>query len=579
MKNKLFIITSIIIILSTGMTGCHQPDELLPPVSRNGINSLTVTFPDGSGNFTVTVEEGMTEIVIPIPYFYPEDSDNQITEDMIKKMKVKANLDDNVIVEPALTFIDLSQTTTITVIDQRKERKQYTVRGEIQKSKNALIENFSLPEYGLSGIINHNEGTISLVTIEDLSEPVLAELTLSYHASISPDPRTEALEYELGQELVVTAHDGVTKKLYTVLKAVPEKIPFGMRPESAKLMFAKKLNADLGIADGLTTGIALSGNHLVINSRGNNSVYIDAKTGDKVGEIDLGSLKGANKNYYHTSDEDGNILISNLIPNDGSTFRISKLSSVNSTPEPFITWAPESGVALGRKFSVNGSILSDAIITAPLNPSGWNTQFARWQVTGGSLVSQEPEIITVTIPVGGHLSNPYTSPQPGRGWTTNVDIISSSSTVPNADYFMAYYGDNLVSWVNGNTNTQGTFIHYNRTDFIGNSVDYIEFNNAKYLTVNFVNGMSGGTGDIVWILDATNDSKFNQGNLNASTSPAIVWEGPRRVYGALGIDAPINNVYGADVLFKPSDDGYFLYLYFVFNNGSVVGYQFDCVKM
>lgn len=575
-----YLITCLAIIFHIGIISCHQPDELLPPVSRNGINSLIATFPDGTGNFVATVTEGNTEIIIPIPYFYPEDSDNQITEDQIKNMKVKANLDDNVIIEPALSFMDLTQNTTITIIDQRKERRQYTVRGEIQKSKNALIEVFNLPEIGLSGIINQNEGIISLVTIADISEPVLAELTLSNHATILPDPRTEALIYEDGQELTVTAHDGVTKKTYTVLKSVPEKIPFGIRPESAKLLFAKKLKADLGIIDGLTTGIALSEDYLVINSRGNNSVYIDAKTGEKRGEIDLGSIKGSNKNYYHTSDSDGNILISNLIPNDGSIFNIHKLSSVSSIPEPFITWTPDdSNIRLSRKFSINGSILTDAIITAPLNPSSRNTQFARWQVTGGNLISQIPEIITVNVPIGAHLSDPYTNPQPGRGWDTNVDIISSSPTNITADYFMAYYGDDLVSWVNGTSNTQTTFIHYDRHDFIGNSLDYIEFNNANYLAANFVNGGSGGTGDIVWILDATNNTKFNQGSLNAATSPAIIWESPRRVYGALGIDGPINNAYGADVLFQPSEDGYFLYLYFVFNNGSVVGYQFDCVKM
>ncbi len=366
--------------------------------------------------------------------------------------------------------------------------------------------------------------------------------------------------------------------------SVPEKTPFGIRPESAELMFAKQLNADLGIIDGFTTGIALSGDYLVINSRGHNSVYIDAKTGEKIGEIDLGEFKGANKNFYHTSDQDGNILISNLTPGDGSTFKISKLSSVNSTPEPFITWTPDPAVPLGRKFSINGSILSDAIITAPLNPSSRTTQFARWQVTGGSLVSQTPDIITVAIPVGAHLSDPYTSPQSGRGWDTNVDIISSSSTLPNAHYFTIYYGDDQLSWVDGNSNTQSSFLHLGRTGFIGSAVDYIEFNNAKYLAATFANGGTSGTGDIAWILDANDESKFNltslnQGNLNAANSPAIVWEGPRGEYGATKISAPANNVYGVDVLFKPSDDGYYLYLYFVFNNGFVVGYQFDCIEM
>lgn len=564
MKNKLILV--LILTLSINFMGCQQPDELLPPVSRNGINSVTASFPDGTGNFVVTVDAESTDIVIPIPYFYPEDSENVVNEEQIKKMKVKANLDDNVIIEPALTFMDLTKPNLITVIDQRKERRQYTIRGEIQKSKSAFIEEFRLPSFGLAGIINNNDNIISLVSIDDLSTPALAELTLSYHATISPDPRIQALNFEQEQELTVTAHDGVTTRTYTVKKSIPEKIPFGIRPESAKLLFAKKLNADLGIVDGFTTGIAVTDKYVVINSRGNNSVYIDSKTGEKIGEIDLGALKGANKNFYNTSDSDGNILISNLTSAGSTIFTISKLSNVDAVPVTVINW-DTGGKALGRKFSINGSVDSNAIITVPINFAGgtWGSEFARWQITGGNLVSTTPEIVNV---IG--LAN---------GWNTNVDIVHSSATDVNSDYYVSAYKDNQLSWVNGNTNVISTQILFNRADFVPNTVDFIEFNKAKFLAANFINGMTSGTGDIVWILDATTNTKFNQGNLNASTSPAIVWESPRKVYGALGIDAPKNDTYGADVLLKPSADGYFLYLYFIFNNGSVVGYQFDCVKI
>jgi len=151
-KNRLLTILMLGVMLMAG--GCHQPDELLPPVSRHGINSITATFEDGTGSFTGYFTEGSQEIVIPIPFFYPESSDNAVTQNQLKKMRVKANLDDNVVVTPALLFMDLTQSNTITVTDQLKKAKQYTVRGEIRKSSECLITEFTIPSLGLSGVIN-----------------------------------------------------------------------------------------------------------------------------------------------------------------------------------------------------------------------------------------------------------------------------------------------------------------------------------------------------------------------------------------------------------------------------------------
>lgn len=62
----------------------------------------------------------------------------------------------------------------------------------------------------------------------------------------------------------------------------------------------------------MTTGIAAIDKYLVINTRAENSVYLDAKTGAVVGSIDLGTNKGSLVNFYATADAGNNILISNL---------------------------------------------------------------------------------------------------------------------------------------------------------------------------------------------------------------------------------------------------------------------------
>lgn len=558
MKNNTYI--AIVMVLLTFLGGCHQPDELLPSVSREGINSITATFSDGTGQFTGYITDGSNQIVIPIPYYYPESSDNQVTTTQLSNMRITANLDDNVTVSPSLLYLDLTKDNAITVTDQLKQQKQYTIRGEIRKSNACLIEEFKLPSLGITGVINEAAKTISLIAIGDLV-PALGELTMSYHASVSPDPRTASLDYDNDIKLTVTAHDGVTQSVYTVKKAVPEKLAYGIRTGSGKLMFAKKLKADLGITlDNLTGGIAVSGDYLVLNTRSASSIYINAKTGEKAGEIDLGEIKGSLTNFYNTADDDGNILVCNLAPNAGS-FKVWKLNSVTASPKLYIEW--NGAVAIGRKLSIAGSLNNNAIITAPILAAG--QKFARWTVVNGALTSETPEIITMTGLV--------------KGWTTNCDIVYTSGADVNSDYFVASYSDCTFAWVNGTTNTVRKSLDAISSNYIPNAVDYVTFNNAKYTTLNWVNSFNWGAADAVWLLDVSSDDNF-AGNLETNTCKSVVWESDRDKYGAKGVTPLVANGNGTgDVALKVSDDGYYMYLYFMFTNGYVVGYQFDCIDM
>uniref|UniRef100_UPI003217AC93 DUF5018 domain-containing protein n=1 Tax=uncultured Draconibacterium sp. TaxID=1573823 RepID=UPI003217AC93 len=558
MKRNIFVIIMGLLIT---LSSCQKPEDLIPSVSRKGINSIKATFEDKTGEFFGYISgEDSSRIIIEIPYFFPETSNNQVTADQLKNMRVSANIDDNVIIEPALLYMDLTQENIITVTDQIKQKKQYVVTGEIKKSDKAEISGFSLPSLQLEGVVNEATRTISLVSTETL-EPALAEVTISAHATISPDPRTTKLDYNQDVVLTVTAHDGETSNVYTVKKEVPGKLPYGIRAGSAKQLFAKKLNADLGITvEHLTGGIAATGKYVVLNTRNENSIYIDAKTGEKVGTIDLGAAKGPLTNFYNTADDNGNILICNLAPNAGS-FKMWKVTSVTSTPELMIEW--DGGVAIGRKFSVQGSIDEDAIITAPILAAG--QQIARWTVTNGILSSQTPEIIPMTgLP---------------KGWSTNADVVYTSGTDTHSDYFVTSYSDNQFTWVNGKTNAVKHLLDQISTNYIPNAVDCIKFNNAQYTTLNWLNSFSWGSADAVWLLDVTSDAGFN-GNLETKTCPAVIWECERNVYGGKSLSPSVINANGTgDVALTVSEDGYYMYLYFMFTNGYVVGYQFDCLDI
>src|SRR5690606_18230680 len=134
------------------------------------------------------------------------------------------------------------------------------------------------------------------------------------------------------------------------------------------------------------------------------------------------------RNFYTTADDAGNIFICNLTQNDGNVFNIWKISSVTGSPQPFISWTTTG--AYGRKISIIGDVNTNAIITAPVI-NALSSNFARWRVVNGSLVSQTPEIVTIS----------------GYSWTNNnIDVIYTSPTNVNSDYFaVGYAGSGVTS--------------------------------------------------------------------------------------------------------------------------------------
>jgi len=549
--------------------GCQQPEELLPPVAELGLNSVVASFVhpvtgELQGEFRGVATEGSNVIIVIIPYYFPENSENMVSVEQLKKMRVRAILDDNVTISPPLVYLDMSVDNKITITNVRKEKKEYILRGEIRKSDASKIEDFYIPSMGISGIINETEKTISLPNYAS-DVPVLAQVRLSLNATISPDPTTTLINYNNDVQLTVTAHDGVSQSVYTLRAEEAKKLPFGMRANSAKIMFEKRIRLDLNIPyNRPTRGIAVTKDHVIINVSGENSVYINAKTGEKEGEINLGSVMGSNRNYYSTSDAVGNVVICNRAPNDGS-FKVWKLTNMNGTTQQFIDWST-GGEIVGNKISIQGNINQNAIITAPLYPNEGGTRFARWQVENGSLKSQSPDIITIT----GH-----------PNWTSNCDVVHTSATNLDSDYFVASYihGASYLAWVNGSNNAVHRTTTGMNLNFVPNAVDFIVFNNARFVTLNWVNAFAWGfLADRVWVLDVTTDANFH-GNLETKDCPAVIWESEPEIYGPYRNGWPVNSNWYGDVVFYESTDGYYLYLYFMFGNGYIVGVQFDCIDM
>ena len=167
MKNKILSIVSVIAFLM-GMSACHSPEDFNPTVERNIINNLTASFPDDDSDdnsFTSEIDYTNHVITVVFPYNYPKLSDNVLQQSDLKKMRVIADLDNNVYVYPTLLFMDMTQENFITVKDQTGTSTEYKVVAEIRKSNECAITKFNLTSLGLSGIINESTKTISLISL------------------------------------------------------------------------------------------------------------------------------------------------------------------------------------------------------------------------------------------------------------------------------------------------------------------------------------------------------------------------------------------------------------------------------
>jgi hypothetical protein len=553
MKFKIFFTIALVLSLLAGLYSCHKVADLTPSTSSEGINSLTASFANDSraeNAFSSEIDHQNGIITVVFPYNYPRLSDTVLTMSNLTNVRVKANLDNNVTASPNLLYLDFTKDNYITVTDQAKKTKQYKIVAEIRKSNEAFITTYELPFWGLSGVIDDNNKMVSLISLDSIGV-VLANLSISHGATISPDPSATAMSYENAFQVTVTAQNGVTQNVYTIKKAIPSKTALGIRPGSAKVLWAKKLDADLGIsALNLTTGIAATKDYLVINTRAQNSIYLNKNTGQIVGTINLGSVVGSLVNFYNTADENDNILLCNLNPNV-TPFQVWRITGVTGTPIPYITWTTSE--AVGRKLSIKGNLDGDAIITAALLGTG--NRFARWVVTGGVLQSQTPEIVAIS--------------GIGAAWNNNADVVQTDATNTSSDYFVTYYAAPYkFAWVDGVTNTVKAFASALSQNWVSNAADYTVFNNCPYAVQNSVNSQTFGLDDVIYLYDVSSVGTFG----------ASVWSSPAGIYGGKE-NAGLNGNGTGDVALQVSDNGYYMYLYFMFTNGQVVCVQFDCFDL
>lgn len=546
------------IFISIVTISCHKP-EYVAPNDQAAIADFYATL-DGSGRdrlFGSTISNDT--VYVNVDYYYPISSDYEVD---LSKLLLRASLPYDSRIEPSLNgFTDLTKPVHVTVTAGDGSEKKYVIVANKKGNTDLLsakltYEDFTGATQELDAIIIGSNVNFSIVPGTVLNNPRIT-YELNRHASGSITNGGSVSLTNPASFVVSSAGDA--KRSYTLQAVEAKKLEKGIRPGSAKILFAKKLKGDVGISvDNLTGGIAATGQYVVLNTRDQNSIVLNAMTGAKVGEIELGAIRGSVRNFYSTADDGGNILVNNLTNNDGNTFNIWKISSITSTPEPFISWNA-GGAAYGRKVSVIGDITKNAIITAPMYGLGTLNTVARWQVVNGVLKSQTPTLITTS----------------GFNWAwNNADAIYTDPTDVNSDYFMVGYNGNKLTKMSGTTNSVLAQLNGLDGNFICNAVDYIEFNNAKYAAFTHLNSFTWGSADQAFLIDT--DGGFTG---DPNTSPSLVWAAPKGTYGPSAAQGAANANATADVALTTSANGYFIYMYFMFTNGYVVGVQFDCVDL
>ena len=238
-------------------------------------------------------------------------------------------------------------------------------------------------------------------------------------------------------------------------------------------------------------------------------------------------------------------------------FVIYRIKGVGGTQVKYIDFNT-GGKSVGRKISVYGDLDGDAIITAPVYQAG--NEFYRWTVTGGVLNATQDLVSIADTDLAT--------------WTYNCDVVYSSATDVNADYFMSSYasiagsGDRFHLWMDGKNNTIKYKSPGYSVNWVPNAVDYLVFNGVGFMASITINGFTWGADDVAYLYDTSKN------NLDETAL-----ECDKGVYGAFPTNSIANGNQTGDVALRLSEDGYYMYAYFMFSGGQVDKVQFDCLNM
>ena len=375
----------ILMVLPLLAAACHQPEYVAPTANRQGLTSIAAIIPSGMyaeqelGRLMVTEPEA-ERFEIPIPYFYPESSNDETLIYMMS-LRVQAELQPNWKITPRLGVMNLLEENEFTLTDPSGNSRKIIITGTREKSSKCSLLSLMVDEVKTSGVIYEEEGKILIPYLSDLSSVhVLAQVVP--HAKITDingKAYNEKTKYNMntGAKITVTAHNGTTTKTYNVEQGIPALMGQGLRTESVAQLCNVDPVTQVGLpayTDKCFVSLAGIGSQILVGiGNGRAPFIVDAFTGNKVGEMVLG---GASAECI-TNDDAGHILLCDYAPTmmdfvkeDGSTVPILQSQTVNiwttdspgTAPTLFHTFANPLGFPIGHRMKVIGDITGDAVI-------------------------------------------------------------------------------------------------------------------------------------------------------------------------------------------------------------------------
>lgn len=547
--------------------GCHKPEYVEPTAERQGITSLTAYYTFGPfidqemGKLTIT-DPNLEKYVIPVPFYYPVTSDDE-TSPYMTKARIRAELQPNCSLKPALSIIDLTQENIFEYTDAQGTTRNICITGERMKSSDCDLLAFSIVDPAISGIIDKANRTVALVSADDMPAAV-AEYQLSPHATISPDPAVPH-DYNSPMTFTVTANDGKTSKQYVVSKVKPEKTDYGFSLASVEAIFNFDPVSNFG-APPYTTPAYLSmgvlSRYLIISyGDGSAPIYLNKLNGTKIGNINIGSATVASI----ASDESDNLLISNHV-DGGGTINLYKTSSVTEAPVLYHSFINPTTFPVGYNMKVIGDLDGAAQIVMTTE--------------GIPDVSTSSKILSIVVSGGAVTAvNVVDASAAGLNWgaaPVGAPKIAPLGVDPAKGWMGSYYDANIVTWFKADGAAAATMPTSDGASWAWNPIFYDgkQFNNANYVAMLLVSHFPNwGVGPQLFLYDVTDPSQLTG---EFTSSPAIVLSNTSMEwYQKGGYDGSATG----DVIIAPTEDGYNLYIYYYdYISGVIGGYSANCLK-
>ncbi|MGM9763874.1 MAG: DUF5018 domain-containing protein [Candidatus Cryptobacteroides sp.] len=571
---KLYLNLIFVCAAMFAAVSCHKPEYVLPTADRQSITSFEAYFTSGTydgdllARLEVSAEESEkgTVFEIPIPWFYPEESDEETRLAFAGQLRVKAEFANDCRIDPPLTLLYLNQENEFTFTDDKGNSRKIIITGKRTKSGSGRLMSFNLTEpFPLEGFVSNDNREVYLFSVDDLNA-YKAQVTPQAHASVKGGTLVEGTkntyeipvaDYNSDQKVVVLGHDGTTETEYTISKRVPTKIAYGFNSGSFKKLFTFDPVTRLG-APAYTENVYMSMAYLensavICYGNGSKPVYLDGQTGAKKGEINLGSAVADGI----TSDEAGNMLISSAC-NGGESLQIYKTNSLTAAPELFYTYENKTDVPAGHNIKVVGDVNGEAVIALAHEGIAGVTVTGKYtllQVSGGVVTNViENDVIGL-----------------GLSWAAapvNTPKIVPVSTKAEDGAIIAFYSLNKMNYVkDGKLAAQSPEIANGNFNTI--CMDAKRFNGAVY-AAHLVTGHfpQWSCGPSLRVFDITTPDSISEGK-------AVIDTGALEIYqsGASGVAT-------GDVQMGCSPDGFKLFIYcYDHNSQTLNGYSADCVKL